>query len=118
MITWIDNKKAKQSADVSICLIKAKDQISIRFSSGATAVKLRHCERIIIGIDDNRTRLYIAPYANGGYKCTKLKSGGCRILISCVKFRDYIHPSELCGTYEMHKDAEGNWFISIGAARK
>ena len=114
MINWITNERPiSTGSDVSISLVNHRTRLNIRFSQGAYAVKLKNAPKVLVGIDDKKTRLYFMG-SETGYKASELKNKRI-IQVQANKFEDYIHPSALCGEYTMKQDADGNFYVSIGA---
>jgi hypothetical protein len=117
MINWVENKHAKQTADCVINLVSSKKYITIRLTSGAYAVKLHNAERVQIGFDEKATRMYLSPSDRGHKVSQRANSKNAVIQIYANLIAEYIHPSALCGSYALQKDAEGNVYISIEALR-
>lgn len=113
MINWVKSSKVRRNADCSVSLVNSKNRICIRFSSGAYAVKLKNAERIRVGIDDSGSRLYFEADEEG-YKVNH-NGSTATILIMSNKIQEYIHPSAICGVYDLNKDRDGHVYVSIGA---
>lgn len=123
-ITWLVTygKTAKQTADLEVCYSKGKcPQFSFNFSKGAYATKLKNAERVLVGMDENETRVYFAP-AEGklGYKVTsKPSSNKAYVFVTASKMQaafPTLPPSSVIGTYDLKYDMRENlYYISIGA---
>lgn len=123
-ITWLvtHGKTAKQTADLEVAYSKGKyPQYGFNFSKGAYATKLKNAERILIGMNEDETRMYFAP-AEGklGYKVTgKPTANKVYVFISASKMESAyptLPPSAVVGTYDLKLDErEKLYYISIGA---
>ena len=123
-INWLvaKGKVTTQTADLDISYCNGKcKQYSFRFSRGAYATKLKNAERILVGANEEETRLYFAP-AEGklGYKVVgKPNENRVVVFISGSKIEatyPTLPPSSVVGTYDLKFDErEKLYYVSIGA---
>ena len=111
-----------QTADLDVAYSKGKcPQFSFGFTKGAHATKLKNAERVLIGMNDDETRLYFAPSEGKlGYKVvTKPTSTKVYLFVTATKMESAyptLPPSSVIGTYDLKFDErEKLYFISIGA---
>lgn len=123
-INWLvaRGKVTNQTADLDIAYSKGKNpQFSFGFTKGAYATKLKNAERILVGMNDDETRLYFAPSEGKlGYKSvTKPTSTKVYLFVTATKMESAyptLPPSSVVGTYDLKFDErEKLYFISIGA---
>lgn len=121
-INWIESRGryGKQASDVEVSFIKGEiPQYSFRFTNGAMASKFKNAERLMVGFDDNCTRVYFATAESGlGYKVVKFKlTSTVRVTESKVNATlPTLNPSTVCGSYTLKYDeVEKLYYISIGA---
>lgn len=121
MVNWVESTKGSNGVkgDVSITFLKNRERVSIKIKSGVWATKFRHCEKLMIGFDDNGTRIYFAPAGSyGGYTITKANGQGDGVIaIKCDRFSEWVKPADIIGDYILQVDEENNaYYAKIGAS--
>ena len=124
-INWIVTQASRGSrsdADLEVYFSKGKQSnYRFNFSKGAHATKLHNAQRILIGMNEEETRMYFAP-AEGrlGYKVVSKPNGTTALVyVSNAKMEQTfptLPPSAVVGTYDLKLDErEKLYYISIGA---
>jgi hypothetical protein len=121
-INWIESrgKSFGQTADIDVCYSNGKNKrYCFRISKGAMATKFKNAERLLVGANDECTRIYFADSNSKlGYKVIQ---NGCKYSVSISEKKvaetsPTLNPSAVIGTYNLKYDEiEKLYYISIGA---
>lgn len=122
-VNWLEprTRSFNQTADIEVRYSNGKvKQYAFNISKGAYATKFKNAERIMVGANDDLTRIYFSPVNEHiGYKAVIDGKSKVRLYITAKKVEETfptLHPSAVIGTYNLkYDDAEKLYYISIGA---
>ena len=123
MIEWISKNfskgQARRSTDVYISIVRRQAEwqsFNITFQNNSFGRLLNTTQRLTIGIDKEKNRIYFLN-SKDGHKVGKTGSESAVVRISCNKlaraFPNYDF-KKYCGDYYLQQDENGEWFIEKG----